>query len=54
MKQSTRRYAKRQVTWLRNKLLPAIHSANMNFGNEIPVASMYILDATGMHLPSKP
>ncbi|KAF8136139.1 tRNA isopentenyltransferase [Boletus edulis] len=25
MKQSTRKYAKRQISWLRNKLLPAIH-----------------------------
>ncbi|KAF8436910.1 tRNA isopentenyltransferase [Boletus edulis BED1] len=46
MKQSTRKYAKRQITWLRNKLLPAIHSANIHYGNEIPMASMYILDAT--------
>lgn len=54
MKQSTRKYAKRQVTWLRNKLLPAIHSASSQYGNEIPLASMYILDATGRHLSSNP
>lgn len=52
MKQSTRKYAKRQVTWLRNKLLPAIHSANVHLGNKISMASMYILDATGRRPPS--
>ncbi|KAI9569109.1 tRNA isopentenyltransferase [Boletus coccyginus] len=46
MKQSTRKYAKRQVTWLRNKLLPAIHSANTPFENRVSMASMYLLDAT--------
>ena len=54
MKQSTRKYAKRQITWLRNKLLPAIHSTNIHSGNNIPMASMYILDATGRHLPNNP
>lgn len=52
MKQSTRKYAKRQVTWLRNKLLPAIHSANTHFENKVSMASMYLLDATGRCLPS--
>ena len=52
MKQGTRKYAKRQVTWLRNKLLPAIQSAKMHSENKISVASMYILDATGRRLPS--
>ncbi|KAF8558421.1 tRNA isopentenyltransferase [Imleria badia] len=46
MKQSTRKYAKRQITWLRNRLLPAIHSANVQSENSIPMGSMYILDAT--------
>ncbi|KAF9228613.1 tRNA isopentenyltransferase [Gyrodon lividus] len=46
MKHSTRKYAKRQVTWLRNKLLPAIHTANASFDCNVPIASMYLLDAT--------
>ncbi|KAF9239613.1 tRNA isopentenyltransferase [Melanogaster broomeanus] len=46
MKHSTRRYAKRQIAWLRNKLLPAIHSANASVDREAPAASMYLLDAT--------
>ncbi|KIJ69620.1 hypothetical protein HYDPIDRAFT_106259 [Hydnomerulius pinastri MD-312] len=46
MKQSTRNYAKRQVTWLRNKMLPAIHNASAEIGGKVPVASMYLLDAT--------
>ncbi|KAG9318314.1 tRNA isopentenyltransferase [Chiua virens] len=46
MKQSTRKYAKRQVTWLRNKLLPAVHSANTHSEDGPPKASVYVLDAT--------
>ena len=49
MKQSTRKYAKRQVTWLRNKLLPAIESVDRHSGSGIRVASMYTLDATGVY-----
>jgi tRNA dimethylallyltransferase len=45
MKISTRQYAKRQITWIRNKLLPAIYTANAQAGEE--VASAYLLDATG-------
>ncbi|KIK91129.1 hypothetical protein PAXRUDRAFT_831107 [Paxillus rubicundulus Ve08.2h10] len=48
MKHSTRKYAKRQVAWLRNKLLPAIHTANANFDCKVPGASMYLLDATAL------
>lgn len=49
MKTSTRQYAKRQVSWLRNKLLPAVRAANMNSrreggGDIVPV---YLLDASG-------
>ena len=48
MKQSTRQYAKRQVSWLRNKLLPAVYAANANNGQEIEFATpTYLLDATG-------
>lgn len=48
MKTSTRQYAKRQVSWLRNKLLPAVRAANMNSrreggGDIVPV---YLLDAS--------
>jgi tRNA dimethylallyltransferase len=48
MKQSTRQYAKRQVSWIRNKLLPAVYAANASSGEEIePVTPAYLLDATG-------
>ncbi|KAF9456110.1 tRNA isopentenyltransferase [Collybia nuda] len=44
MKLSTRQYAKRQISWIRNKLLPAIYSAN-----EVELVSpTYLLDATDM------
>ncbi|KAF9052739.1 tRNA isopentenyltransferase [Panaeolus papilionaceus] len=42
MKISTRQYAKRQISWLRNKLIPAIDTANA-IERQIP---LYILDAT--------
>ncbi|KAG6891155.1 hypothetical protein C0992_010143 [Termitomyces sp. T32_za158] len=42
MKLSTRQYAKRQVSWIRNKLLPAVHMAN----TEELLAPTYLLDAT--------
>ncbi|KAF8841003.1 tRNA isopentenyltransferase [Paxillus ammoniavirescens] len=48
MKRSTRKYAKRQVAWLRNKLVPAIHTANASVDCKVPVASMYLLDATAL------
>lgn len=49
MKLGTRRYAKRQISWLRNKLLPAIHAANVVSQNEGegPIVPTYLLDATG-------
>ncbi|KAG6816955.1 hypothetical protein H0H87_001470 [Tephrocybe sp. NHM501043] len=43
MKLSTRQYAKRQVSWIRNKLLPAVHMAN----SEETMVPTYLLDATG-------
>lgn len=46
MKSSTRRYAKRQVSWLRNKLLPAVYAANTEANNKPPTPT-YLLDATG-------
>lgn len=49
MKLGTRRYAKRQVTWIRNKLLPAVGAANAasHAEGETPMVSTYLLDATG-------
>ncbi|KAG6892050.1 hypothetical protein C0992_002114 [Termitomyces sp. T32_za158] len=47
MKLSTRQYAKRQVSWIRNKLLPAVHTAN----TEELLAPTYLLDATGNFTP---
>ncbi|KAI0362767.1 tRNA isopentenyltransferase [Trametes cingulata] len=48
MKLATRRYAKRQVTWIRNKLLPAINAANEESEAEgsVPPVPTYLLDAT--------
>jgi len=42
MKTSTRQYSKRQISWIRNKLSPAIHAAN----RDVTTVSMYMLDAT--------
>ncbi|KAG6849414.1 hypothetical protein H0H93_008660 [Arthromyces matolae] len=42
MKLATRQYAKRQVTWIRNKLLPAVYAAN----TEETTVPIYLLDAT--------
>ncbi|KAJ7093093.1 tRNA isopentenyltransferase [Mycena epipterygia] len=42
MKISTRQYSKRQISWIRNKLLPAIHATN---AQETTVPT-YLLDAT--------
>lgn len=44
VKHSTRKYAKRQVSWLRNKLLPVIQSVP---AESQLMASLYLLDATG-------
>lgn len=49
MKLGTRRYAKRQVAWIRNKLVPAVNATNTASRREkgtTPV-HMYLLDATG-------
>ncbi|EAU88425.2 tRNA isopentenyltransferase [Coprinopsis cinerea okayama7 len=42
MKLSTRQYAKKQISWIRNKLLPAVRQANV----DKEVVSFYALDAT--------
>lgn len=47
MKQTTRKYAKGQVSWLRNKLLPAVHAANVESQETGLVTPTYLLDATG-------
>ena len=48
MKRSTRKYAKRQVSWIKNKLIPAVLRVNerspVGQGQIIP---FYLLDATG-------
>ncbi|OCH95263.1 tRNA isopentenyltransferase [Obba rivulosa] len=48
MKQATRKYAKRQVAWFRNKLLPAVKTMNESSVSESGslVAPTYVLDAT--------
>jgi len=45
MKLSTRQYAKRQISWIRNKLIPMAESAN----REDMSTPFYLLDATGCH-----
>ncbi|KAJ7273388.1 tRNA isopentenyltransferase [Mycena rebaudengoi] len=46
MKISTRQYAKRQISWIRNKLLPAIREVNAHeHGAVVPT---YLLDATDL------
>ena len=49
MKQSTRKYAKRQVSWLRNKLLPAAYAANAR-AQKTDLVATYLLDATGQSM----
>ncbi|KAJ3998073.1 tRNA isopentenyltransferase [Lentinula boryana] len=49
MKTSTRQYAKRQISWLRNKLLPMLYAANESEQNDEhpePSTFTYLLDAT--------
>jgi len=46
MKRSTRRYAKRQVSWIKNQLIPAILRVNERSPMD-QVAPFYLLDATG-------
>lgn len=55
MKTSTRQYAKRQTSWLRNKLLPILYAANERGDSdrhEVRIATFtYLLDATGLLKP---
>lgn len=43
MKLSTRQYSRRQISWIRNKLLPAIYATN----SKKTLTPIYLLDATG-------
>ena len=52
MKLSTRKYAKRQISWLRNKLLPAVYAANAAEEGGDAIVRIYLLDATGRLLPA--
>ena len=46
MKQSTRKYAKRQVSWIKNQLIPAV--LRVSEGPPMDQATpFYLLDATG-------
>lgn len=45
MKNGTRQYAKRQIRWLRNKLLPTVYNANSS--RDDALVPLYLLDATG-------
>lgn len=45
VKLSTRQYAKKQISWIRNKLLPAVNAANA----EQMVVPTFLLDATGVY-----
>ncbi|KIM49040.1 hypothetical protein M413DRAFT_59052 [Hebeloma cylindrosporum] len=47
MKISTRQYAKRQISWIRNKLLPAVSTANEHEADVVP---FYLLDTSGKFL----
>jgi tRNA dimethylallyltransferase len=47
MKLSTRQYSRRQISWIRNKLLPAVYATNSK-DTAIPI---YLLDATGNPSP---
>ena len=48
MKQSTRKYAKRQVSWIKNKLIPAV--LGVNEGSAVgQITPFYLLDATGWY-----
>ncbi|KAG1801783.1 tRNA isopentenyltransferase [Suillus subaureus] len=46
MKYGTRQYSKRQIRWLKNKLLPAIYSANGGGDHAAALLPVYLLDAT--------
>jgi tRNA dimethylallyltransferase len=45
MKISTRQYAKRQISWIRNKFIPAVNAANVKEKSVL----LYLMDATGLY-----
>lgn len=45
-KHATRKYAKRQISWLRNKLLPALHSVAAECRSKSSMATLYLLDTS--------
>ncbi|KAH9983323.1 tRNA isopentenyltransferase [Russula compacta] len=47
LKTANYQYAKRQVSWIRNKLLPAIRASKSTKG--LKAIEMYLLDATGQY-----
>jgi len=47
MKTANRQYAKRQTSWIRNKLLPAVRASKAAEGGKR--AEVYLLDATGLN-----
>jgi len=49
MKRSTRKYAKRQVSWIKNKLIPAVLEVNER-SPAGQITPFYLLDATGQHM----
>lgn len=46
MKTATRQYAKRQVKWIKSKLLPAVHQ----LGDAAPEVTVALLDVSGAFL----
>ena len=48
MKKSTRKYAQRQIKWIRNKTLPAVEAARDKGNGSREDATVYLLDATGV------
>jgi hypothetical protein len=47
MKNGTRQYARRQIRWLRNKLLPAAYNTDSEGDHAAALVPVYLLDATG-------
>jgi tRNA A37 N6-isopentenylltransferase MiaA len=48
LKTANHQYSKRQLSWIRNKLLPAVRAAKTTEG--ATGVELYLLDATGLHL----
>jgi tRNA dimethylallyltransferase len=47
LKIANHQYSKRQISWIRNKLLPAVRAAKTTEG--ATGVEFYLLDATGLH-----